>query len=144
MGKMIKMNEMIECRIDESLEGVFSEFQFPEHLETAYIKSNETFDVIENYSLLILNDELYSLNSDRRFRSEELFDVIAYYKKDENNPNDIVNACSVLLEICNKPGVLSSVQINVNALHSTVLSDVTPTALSDKKIALPHELRPTQ
>jgi len=108
---MEKMIEKIVCKIDESLRSSFFDFKFPEFLDISYIESNEEHLESKNYSLLILNDDIYPLNNDKRFRSEESFDVIAYYNKSKNNSDDVVNACSVLMEIYNKPGILSAEQI---------------------------------
>jgi len=105
------MIEKIECSVDESLKGVFSDFEYPDFIKLSFLRSNESFSKENNYSVLVLNDKNFPLNSNKRFRSEESFDVIAYYRISDNNQGDIVNACKVLLEICNAPGVLSFEQI---------------------------------
>ena len=74
------MIEKLECKIDKSLHNVFAEFQFPEYFETSFLRSNEGFER-QQYSMLILNNEFYPLNSDNKFRDEDQFDVIAYYNK---------------------------------------------------------------
>jgi deoxycytidine triphosphate deaminase len=51
------------------------------------------------------------LYTEKRFSSENFFDVIAYYDKDVNRVEDIVNACEVLDHILSHPGVLASEQI---------------------------------
>lgn len=104
------MLERLQCKIDKSLQEVFTNFQFPQYIETSFLQPNEDVE-LKQYTVLILNCDLFPLNSDNRFRCEEKFDVIAYYDKRKNNPNDLVSACSVLLEIYNKPGVLSGEQI---------------------------------
>lgn len=80
---------------------------------------------IEAYALLILDKKTEGMYSDIKYRSEDQFDTIAFFDKDRNNVNDIINAVATLKDILKQPGVLNERQIyTLTALDILIYNSV--------------------
>ena len=101
------MKHKITCGLASSID-----IQLPDcrNLISKSVKPNEDCQP-DSYSMLVLDKSTHTLYTEKRFSSENYFDVIAYYDKDVNRVDDIVNACKVLDRILSHPGVLACEQI---------------------------------
>jgi len=102
------MKNKIFCGIAATLEISPDE---TENLTFRKIKSNDAIQP-EQFSILILDKTTHILYSEKRFVSENNFDAIAYYDKDTNRPQDIMDVCEVFDHLLSFPGMLSHQQIS--------------------------------
>jgi deoxycytidine triphosphate deaminase len=102
------MKNRIFCGIASSLE-----IKFDEITNVTFIKVDSNEDIKpKEFSVLILDKTTHSLYSQKQFISEKNFDVIAYYDKDSNRPQDVVEVLDCFDHLLSFPGVLSHQQIS--------------------------------
>ena len=102
------MKNDIFCGIASSLGISLNKIQ---NLTFQIIKSNDDIKKIGQFAILILDKETHALYSEKRFVSEIIFDAIAYYDKDTNRPQDVIDVCEVFSHLLSFPGILSHQQI---------------------------------
>ena len=100
----------LNCAISKLLESHFTQHEINRNLRVEYIERNQDYEA-EGYSLLVLDKNEEGMYSGVSYRSEDLFDVIAYYDPSFNTTSDLTDAAKILIELFYKPGVINHQQL---------------------------------
>jgi len=102
----------IHCAISESLRDVFESHELPNGVSKIFIKSNDEYQ-LEGYNILVLDRQNEDMYSGIEFRSERHFDVVAYYNRKINRPEDLDKVIKTLIQIRDEPGIIAFQQIKI-------------------------------
>lgn len=105
------MNNEIFCGIASSLNEEILQLN-DSNLTIRKIESNEIVTP-KQFSILVLNKKTHTLYSEKRYLSEKIFKVIAYYDTEIHLPQDILDVCNVFDRLLSFPGMLSHQQISI-------------------------------
>jgi deoxycytidine triphosphate deaminase len=100
----------IGCGISKLLESNFTQHEVNRNLKVEYIHRNQEYEG-ERYNLLVLDKNKEGMYSGVTYRSENLFDAVAYYDPSFNTTSDLTDAVEVLIHLLNKPGVINHQQL---------------------------------